>query len=183
MNQYQFEQVVRRTERHCGKIQRGKENDYTVLFFAIESNMMNVHRKHPEANGRRAREAVLLALNVIEGRLAGEEKDLSPFENRENLLLLDAILYAIDPSSSEKGAEQFRQSGGDETKLQNKEYLLELFLLPCRCLLRLLDSIDMWTKKMGPDGYFNFLEGNIGSQVSDNMNVCFTLPGYAGRDD
>lgn len=176
MNQYQFDQITRRMERRYGKIKKGTEEDYTVLFFTIEGNMLSAHRNHPEANGRRAREAVMLALHFIEGRITGEEKELSAFENKENLLLLDAILYAIDPMSSEKGMEKFREADGDEDKLGDKSYLEQMFHLPALCLLRLIESIDLWTRKMGPDGYFNFMEGNIGSQVSDDMNVCFSLP-------
>ena len=176
MNQYQFDQITRRTERRYGKIRKGTEEDYTILFFAIEGNMLTTHRKHPEANGRRAKEAVMLALHVIEGRIYGKEKDLSAFENKENLLLLDAILYAIDPLSSEAGMERFREAGGDEEKLRDKAYLEQMFLLPSLCLLRLIESIELWTKKMGSDGYFNFMEGNIGSQVSGDLNVCFSLP-------
>ncbi|MDO4521255.1 MAG: hypothetical protein Q4B44_06400 [Erysipelotrichaceae bacterium] len=163
-------------ERRYGKVNKGYEDEFTPVFFAIESNMMIVHRKHRAANGRRAKEAVMLALHRIEAIVTGEEKDLSAFENPENKLLFNAIMYAIDPLASEKGKERFSQAGGDEAKLKDLEYLHDMYIVPSRCLMRIAESIDMWTKNMGPDGYFNFMEGNMGSHVSDEMNVCFTLP-------
>ena len=176
MNQYQFEQITRRIEQRYGKIKKGTEEYYTILFFAIEGNMLIIHRNHPSANGHRAKEAAMLALHVIESRITGEEKDLSSFENKDNLLLLNAILYAIDPLASEVGMKEFREAGENEADLQDKSYLEKMFCVPAVCLLRLIESIDLWTRKRGPDGYFNFMEGNIGLQVSNEMKVCFGVP-------
>ena len=33
------------------------------------------------------------------------------------------------------------------------------------CLLRIKNSIDLWEKKAGADGYFEFIEGYMGGQI------------------
>lgn len=33
------------------------------------------------------------------------------------------------------------------------------------CLLRIKDFIDLWEKKSGSDGYFDFIESYIGDQI------------------
>ena len=178
MNKYQFEQIIRRSAQRFGKMKRREEEQFTADFFVIESNMIIVHREHPKADGIRAREAVMLVLHHIEGLITGEEKDLSAFENEENRLLADAILYAIDPQFSDKGMTKFKDGGGDESKLDDPEYLMYMYLIPVQCLLRIIDSIDLCTRKMGSNGYFTLIEKQIGPRVADEFNLCLTVPDY-----
>ena len=159
MNQYQFDQIIRKMERRFGKIQKGSEDAYMPFFLSIEGNMLIVHRGNPEANGRRAREALMLALHKIDGYLTHEEKDVSSFENRENKMLLDAILYAVDPFASEEGKKLI-----GKVDREDPEFLEGVFKTPVLCIMRLIESIDFWTKQMGPDGYFNYIKDGIGNR-------------------
>ena len=102
MNQYQFDQVVRRMQQKYGKIKKGNEDAYSMMMFPMEGNMLKRFRNNPAANGRRALEAVALVLHQVEGYLTGKSVDVSSFENAENLVLRDALLYAFDPFANDE---------------------------------------------------------------------------------
>lgn len=54
------------------------------------------------------------------------------------------------------------QDGTDEL---TQEMLKDYYKLPVMCLLRVKESIDIWEKRSGADGYFDFMEGYFGSQI------------------
>lgn len=47
----------------------------------------------------------------------------------------------------------------------NSLMLKNYYKLPIMCLLRIKDSIDTWEKRSGSDGYFDFIESYMGSQI------------------
>ena len=52
------------------------------------------------------------------------------------------------------------------------------YKLPVMCLLRIKDSIDTWEKQSGSDGYFDFIESYMGSQIKGSeMNYTIMSPG------
>ena len=62
------------------------------------------------------------------------------------------------------------------TRELTQEMLKSYYKIPVMCLLRIKDSIDTWEKRSGADGYFDFIEGYMGSQIKGNkMN--FTVMG------
>ena len=101
MNQYQFDQILRRTSRRFGKIRMGKEDPYTPYFLPIESNLLKVNRAHPECTSLRLLEAIKLALYEVEDRLEDRHSDTSSFENPENLIpartKISGALWAMVP--------------------------------------------------------------------------------------
>lgn len=46
------------------------------------------------------------------------------------------------------------------------EELRKYYREPVMCLLRIKDSIDIWEKRAGANGYFDFIEKYMGSQIS-----------------
>ena len=62
MQFYQFERIFSQMEKEFGKVRRGEENDYDMLFFPLESNVLKVHRAFPSSNSRRLR-ALLMAFD------------------------------------------------------------------------------------------------------------------------
>ncbi len=59
-----------------------------------------------------------------------------------------------------------------------KEMLKNYYKLPVMCLLRVKDSIDTWEKRAGEDGYFDFIESYMGSQIKGTeMNFTIMRPG------
>lgn len=45
-----------------------------------------------------------------------------------------------------------------EFVILGKEALYEYYRIPSICLLRMKDSINLWEKRLGANGYFDFIE-------------------------
>lgn len=102
MNQYQFQQIVRRMEQRYGKMEKNEEDRHVMLLLPMESNLLKTYRKNPDANSRRLEEAILLALHDIESRITGERKNTGSYENKENMMLKEALLKSFDPYTNEE---------------------------------------------------------------------------------
>ena len=81
VSQYQFNRIGSQMEREYGKIRKGEEDAHMMLLFPMEGNMLKVHRAHPESNGRRAIEAIVITLFQIQSYLSDDEYDLDSFRS------------------------------------------------------------------------------------------------------
>lgn len=113
MQQYQFEKIYSQMEKEYGKIAKGDEDFHTINIFAMESNLLKVHRKFPSSNSRRLLEAIALVLFDIKSRCTGETFELDSFRNEDNARLEHALLMAFDPFTNEElhAVFQFPQIG------------------------------------------------------------------------
>ena len=146
MQQYQFEKIFSQMANEFGKIQKGKEDMYSLLLFTIESNLLKVHRENPASES---------------------------FRNPDNGRLEYAMLMATDPFTNQELADAMTKAGAD---LEDRAFLRQYYRNPILCLLRIKDSVDFWMKQYGSDGYFHFLEGQTGELVTDNkLNFTFQL--------
>lgn len=173
MNRYQFEQVARRMEKKYGKIRKGEEERHTMLLFPMESNLLKAHRKNPAANSRKVEGGILLALHEIEMRITGKQADVTGFETEENLILKDALLQAFDPFVNQELREALEQTGG--TDIWNKEELEDYYKEPVICMLRIKESVKLMVENNGADGYFNFIEGMIGTKIPDDEKMNYAV--------
>ena len=162
MQLYQFERIYSQMEKEFGKIQKGHEEDYAMLLFPLEGNVLKVHRVHPDSHSRRLREAIALVLFDIKSHYTKEEYDIAKFRNVDNERLENALLMAFDPFSNEEIKEVVKDQLDETDEAQLREY----YKVPIMCLLRIKDSIDVWEKRSGSDGYFLFIEEWMGSQVN-----------------
>ena len=179
MQLYQFERIYSQMEREFGKIRKGEEDIYAMILFPMEGNALKIHRKFSTSNSRRLREAIALVLFDIKEKYTGETINLGKFRNKENEKLEKALLMAFDPYTNEEIMELLKeQNMMDALTLDN---LKEYYKIPIMCLLRIKDSIDMWEKQSGVDGYFNFIESYMGSQISGE-EMKFTVMGF-GLDE
>ena len=173
MNQYQFEQIARQMEKKYGKIRKGEEEKHEMLLFPMESNLLKTHRKYHDANSRRLEEAILLALHEIEIRMTGEQASLSRFENKENILLKKALLYAFDPFENQELHEVLERT--EDISLDNIEELEKYYKEPVICMLRIKESVELMLKKNGADGYFDFIEGVLGEAIPDDGKMNYAV--------
>lgn len=163
MQLYQFERIYSQMENEFGKIQRGEEDFYDMLFLPLEGNALKVHRESPSSNSRRLREAIALVLFDIKERYTGETIDTEKFRNSDNEKLEKALLMAFDPYTNEEIKEILKQQNMKDEF--TPEMLKDYYKVPVMCLCRLKTSIDTWEKRSGADGYFDFIEGYMGSQI------------------
>ena len=175
MQLYQFERIYSQMEREFGKMRKGEEEVYSMLLLPLEGNALKVHREFPSSNSRRLREAVALVLFDIKENCTGERTDVGKFRNEDNEKLERALLMAFDPYTNSEVMKLLKQ----QTKTEEfpQEMLKNYYKLPVMCLLRIKDSIDTWEKRSGADGYFDFIEGYMGSQIKGNeMNFTIMSP-------
>lgn len=134
-----------------------------MLLLPMEGNALKVHRKFPLSNSRRLREAIALVLFDIKEKYTEEKSDVEEFRDKDNEKLEKALLMAFDPYTNAEVMELLKQRC--ETDKLTPEMLKDYYKLPVRCLLRIKDSIDTWEKRSGADGYFDFIEGYMGSEI------------------
>lgn len=178
VSQYQFNRIGSQMEREYGKIRKGEEDAHMMLLFPMEGNMLKVHRGHPESNGRRAIEAIVITLFQIQSYLSDDEYDLDSFRSEENERLVQALLMAFDPFTNSEIRTALEEASVD---LGSMEALKELYGEPVRCLLKIKDSVELWSRERGVDGYFRFIENTIGAAVErdQKMNFAVAVPGLS----
>ncbi|MCI6998134.1 MAG: hypothetical protein MR936_15480 [Eubacterium sp.] len=174
MQLYQFERIYSQMEREFGRMRKGEEDVYSMLLIALEGNALKIHREFPSSNSRRLREAIALVLFEIKGNCTGEKADTGNFRNEENERLEKALLMAFDPFVNENVMKVLKKK--TRTRELTQEMLKSYYKIPVMCLLRIKDSIDTWEKRSGANGYFDFIEGYMGSQIK-GKKMNFTVMG------
>lgn len=163
MQLYQFERVYSQMEKEFGRIRKGEEDAYIAFLLPLEGNVLKIHREFPLSNSRRLREAIALVLFDIKGMCTGELAETENFRNEDNERLEKALLMAFDPYTNEEVRELLLQQS--KTGELSQDILKSYYKLPVMCLLRIKDSIDKWERQSGADGYFDFMEGYMGSHI------------------
>jgi len=152
-------------------VKKGEEDCFALELASIEGNLLKTFRRNRTHNGRRALEAIKICLFIIDGYINACEYDLSKYITPENKSLVNAILMAFDPFTNE----EVREALGSEYNWHSPDVLSEFFTHPIQCLLRLEESVELWTKRNGPDGYFNFIEEFMGHMVPHDDKMNFTV--------
>ena len=164
MQLYQFEKIYSQMEKEFGKIRKGDEETYSMLLLPMESNALKIQRKFPASNSRRMKEAIALVLFDIKSRCTGESFDTGNFRNEDNERLETALLMAFDPYTNSE-IKELLISRGRQHELDLKK-MQQYYKIPVMCLLRIKASIDTWEKNAGTNGYFDFIEGYMGTSIT-----------------
>ena len=171
-----FERISSTMAKEFGTIKKGTEDDYLMLLLPIEGNLLKMSRKTRNKNGRRAMEAIRIALFTIYGYLNSWVYDFGSYLTPENKDFVYAALMAVDPFTNEA----IRQMLENEYDWDSPADLRRFFKDPVKCLLRIGESIQLWTDEGGTDGYFKFLEKYVSGIVStnnDQMDCAVKVPG------
>jgi len=152
-----FERISSLMIREFGTIKRGHEEEHAPTLLIIERNLLKMSHKTKNPNGRRAMEAVKIALFTINGYLNGWEYDFGKYLTPENKNFAHAILMAIDPFTNDT----LREALGDEYDWNSTEVVRQFFTLPVKCILRIESSMQTWTDRKGANGYFAFLQEHL----------------------
>ena len=84
----------------------------------------------------------------------------------------EALLAAFDPESNEEVKAVVKEAGFD---WESKDEVYEFYRVPVMCMLRIRDSVQHWSKRMGSNGYFEFLEGYLGNKVPDDDEMNYSV--------
>jgi len=164
----QLKSITNKIKKEFGYIPKGQENNYASILYTFEANLLNKHRT-TRIPSRRALDSVYMCLWVIEGYLRDEEFDFQHLLTPETEVYLNTLLQTFDPFTREEVREVLEKS----YDLTNKESLKRLLTPFAQSLNRLADSIELWNKKQGTNGYFRFLENNIGGAVKHEDQIHF----------
>ena len=160
---YDLTRISAKMAKKFGRIPKGSEEEYSMLLYPIEGNILKIGNKENNKNGRRIDEAVKICLLTIDGYLSGLEYDFDKFITAENKGFVYAILMAIDPFTNP----ELKEAARSYWDFDDLESLMEFFEPSIKCLLRIEDSIKLWLRKMGVNGYFSTLERFLPSEEAE----------------
>ena len=145
LNRYKFEKISNMMTKEFGKIAKGEENAYAMLFAPMEGNLLKLHRENPNRNGRRAIEAIHVCLLLVDGYLTDTEYDLNGYRTPENEAFVNGLLMSFDPFTND----EIREAAAGYWDLTSPSDLRSYFREPVLCLLRIEKSIALWTEEGG----------------------------------
>ena len=163
----QLDIITSKMQREFGQIKKGSENDYIALLLPMESNLLRISRSISCTNGRRALEGVQICLLKIKERLDQTMYDCSSIITKESASFTQALLMSFDPFTNPAMQKIIKHKYDLSSKEDSRTY----YATPIKCLLKIKSSIDFWTKEYGMSGYFDFIDGQFGSEVRDNSKM------------
>lgn len=157
VNRYNFDSIVKKTKQAITPIPSGEEDAFYMPYLAaVEYRLYDYHLKQ-DIKGRHAQEILQLVLFDIKSAIGPEEYDCSKWIETYYLPCADAIEQLFLPEKNPNLKKSLRDDA-----LENDRF----FELARKVIVRIHESIGLWTKEHGPDGYFNFISGFIIKGVS-----------------
>jgi len=175
---YKLERISSRMVKEFGTIPKGDEELYCFMLHPMEGNLLKLHRKVPARNGRNAIDAIHICLLKIDEYINKIEYDFSRFINDENRAFLQGLLESFDPFTNR----EIFDAASKTYDLNTSDDLKKLYKNPVKCLLRIEKSIELWTKEIGANGYFEIIEDQIGHTIDNDEKMNYTMM-LKGRDD
>lgn len=175
---YKLERISSRMAKEFGTIPKGDEELYSFMLHPMEGNLLKLHRKAPVRNGRHAIEAIHMCLLKIDGYINRIEYDFGRFITDENRAFLEGLLASFDPFTNQ----EIFDVANKTYDLNTSDDLKKFFETPVKCLLRIEKSIELWTGEFGANGYFKFIEDQMGHLVEKDEKMNYTMM-LKGKDD
>lgn len=171
LNRYQFDKISSRMAKEYGTIKKGDEEMHLMTLSAMEGNLLKQYRRNYSITGRCVIEAIHICLLKIDGIIANTQYNIKPFLTPEIESLVYALLMSFDPFTND----EVKAIVELHCNLAVSEELKQYYIEPVQCLLKIEKSVDFWSKNMGVNGYFNFLEESFGSAVENNQKMNFSV--------
>lgn len=168
VNTFDLDRISSRMKKDFGKIPKGKEENYAFMLSAMEGNMLKIYRQNPDCTGRHALTAIQMALHTVDGYVRQMEYDFSSHAEPENQALLHGVLMSFDPFTNKEIHEVVMK---EDASFDARKY----FEVPVKCLIRIEDSIKLWTKERGSQGYFTFIENQMGHAIAQDNEMNYTI--------
>lgn len=175
---YKLERISSRMAKEFGTIPKGDEELYSFMLQPMEGNLLKLHRIAPVRNGRHAIDAIHMCLLKIDGYINGIEYDFGRYITGENRAFLEGLLASFNPFTNQK----IFDVANKIYDLNTSNDLKIFFETPVKCLLRIEKSIELWTKELGANGYFKFIEDQIGYLVEKDEKMDYAML-LKGKDD
>ena len=177
VDSYKLDRISSRMAKDFGKIPRGGEEMYSFIMHPMEGNMLKLHRAEPSRNGRHAIDAIHMCLLTIDGYINGIEYDFSRIPTEHCNAFYEGLLFSFDPFNNQ----ELLAVAKKVYDLNAPADLKKIFELPVKCLLRIEKSIELWTNEFGANGYFKFIEDQLGHIVDHDNKMNYTMA-MEGKD-
>ena len=173
VSSFQFNHIFKEMEKEFGKIKKDQEEGYGKLLFPMEANVLKTYRTNDASNSRRLTEALAITLFQIKSYLSDETYELDNYKSEDNERLVHALLMAFDPFTNEEIRKVIERD--HLFNLDNREEWKTFYKAPIICLLRIKKSVETWEKRMGANGYFDFLNNMVGSAIPQDEEFEFSI--------
>lgn len=164
INRYKFDNVAVQMKKEVGSIKKGDEGAYEFELFVIEREIVKFYLKNRNINDLRVIEAIKICLLKIKGYFLGTIYNYSGFTEPVSIEFADRLIKTFDPFENE----EIYSSCKTLYDFHSKEGLREYLEIPAKCFIRILESVELWTKEGGKQGYLDFISGQIGQAVDVN---------------
>lgn len=151
VNRYQFDSIVSKTKQNITPIRRGDEEMYWEYLIQLETRLYQFHLKFG-LNGRQAKEILQVVLFDIKSIIDHQEYDCTKWMEECYRFCADTIeeLFIPEKNPDLKGSLR-------EDVVENDDF----FELARKSIIKIYESITLWTKDFGSEGYFNFISDYI----------------------
>ncbi len=139
------------------------------IFWKI--NILRLYQKKRDFTGYDLREAIQMTLLTINGYLSDIDYDFNAVLNDNNQVLTETLLMSFDLFTRVEIMDRIKDSYPLDTIKARKKY----FARPVKCLLRIEQSIALWTEEWGPHGYFEYIEHHL-DPIAGLQKVHFFIP-------
>ena len=159
VNRYQFDSIASKTKQKITPIRRGEENGIYFEYLALlEICIYQFHLKHG-LNGRQAKEILQVVLFDIKSITDHQLYDCTKWMEKCYRSCADTIEELFMPEKKPDLKKKLK-----EDVIENDDF----FEFARRNVIRIYESITQWTEDFGPEGYFNFIRGYIGTEIQSS---------------
>ncbi|MCD7840728.1 MAG: hypothetical protein LUG46_08900 [Erysipelotrichaceae bacterium] len=138
--------------KHYGAL-KDQVRSFEPELYAIESRLIVLH-EHYQLSSREATKIIQIVINRLLDIKDQTTSDYSDYASEDLLYMADGLEYILNPYKNEEVA-NIIQSNADINDMNNYDYIFKNVFL---CLDRILDSIRLWDKEFGVDGYFRYIK-------------------------
>ena len=151
LNRYNFDKIVSRTKNEFELIKRGTEENFTRYLSKIEQFLYTAYEEY-NITGKEAQNILKICLFDMQKYIYDIEYNYTELIEEKLICLAKELDKLFIPFENKELSDMLQ-----EVNFEDKSILTQIFSLPIKCILRIYDSIEQWTKHGGEYGYFKFI--------------------------
>ena len=161
INGYKFDKIVLKMQKKFGTITEREEDKFNYELCTLEIHILQQHMEK-QLKDRQVIEALKLVLFKVEGYINDEKYEFEQLIDRESMELAEIIAKLFIPFEDKiLEAELIKIYD-----LCSEADLVKLFELPVKCILKIVKSVERWSKWNGSNGYLIFINDQFGTLLN-----------------
>lgn len=167
IDDYHLEKNISRVKKECGYIIENKEDDYYFELNTIETTLYSYYLVY-EISSKDAKKIIMQLINILYGYIHQQNIDFFTDEDKKIYIMTKFLEEKCNPYLNDNIKEIIK----DQIEIKH-ENDFEIFKPMLKCLERIYRSIIFWDKRLGTNGYFEFLES-----VEDSLGNSYSYSAY-----